>query len=81
MRVLSADWVLPVEGEPIEHGAVAIEHGEIAAVPTNEDKHFIGAGLFRRHASNLDGFSFRSGEEILEAVHLAGKGKRIFSAR
>ena len=32
MRVLSADWVLPVEGEPIENGAVAIEDGRIAAV-------------------------------------------------
>ena len=28
MRVLSADWVLPVEGEPIERGAVAIEEGK-----------------------------------------------------
>ena len=37
MRVLSADWVLPVEGEPIENGAVAIEHGRIAAVgPVSE---------------------------------------------
>ena len=34
MRVLSADWVLPVEGEPIENGAVAIEDGRIAAVGT-----------------------------------------------
>jgi 5-methylthioadenosine/S-adenosylhomocysteine deaminase len=32
MRILSADWVLPVEGEPIEDGAVAIEDGRIAAV-------------------------------------------------
>ena len=32
MRVLSADWVLPVEGQPIENGAVAIEDGRIAAV-------------------------------------------------
>ena len=32
MRVISADWVLPVEGEPIEHGAVAIENGFITAV-------------------------------------------------
>jgi 5-methylthioadenosine/S-adenosylhomocysteine deaminase len=30
--VLSADWVLPVEGAPIENGAVAIENGRIAAV-------------------------------------------------
>ena len=32
LRVLSADWVLPVEGEPIESGAVAIEDGRIVAV-------------------------------------------------
>ena len=32
MRILSADWVLPVEGDPIENGAVAIEDGRIAAV-------------------------------------------------
>ena len=36
-RVLSADWVLPVDGAPIEHGAVAIEDGRIAAVgPVDE---------------------------------------------
>ena len=34
MRVLSADWVLPVEGEPIENGAVAIDGERIAAVGT-----------------------------------------------
>ena len=34
MRILSADWVLPVEDEPIENGAVAIEDGVIAAVGT-----------------------------------------------
>ena len=34
MRVLSADWVLPVEGEPVERGAVAIEDGVITAVGT-----------------------------------------------
>ena len=32
MRVISADWVLPVEGAPIESGAVVIEDGRIAAV-------------------------------------------------
>ena len=41
MRVLSADWVLPVEGAPIENGAVAIEDGRIAAVGTIDD---LGAG-------------------------------------
>ena len=34
VRILSADWVLPVEGEPIENGAVVIEDGVIAAVGT-----------------------------------------------
>jgi len=47
--VLSADWVLPVEGEPIEHGAVAIEGGRIAAVGTaaelGEGDHFPGAAI------------------------------------
>ena len=37
MRVLSADWVLPVEREPIERGAVAIEDGVIAAVGTTAE--------------------------------------------
>ena len=33
MRILSADWVLPVEGDPIPDGAVAIgDDGRIAAV-------------------------------------------------
>lgn len=33
MRIVSADWVLPVEGEPVPHGAVAIsDDGRIAAV-------------------------------------------------
>lgn len=31
-RVLSADWVLPIEGPPIEGGAVVIEDGRVAAV-------------------------------------------------
>ncbi len=32
MEVYSADWVLPVEGDPIEHGAVAVEEGRVVAV-------------------------------------------------
>lgn len=32
LTVLAADWVLPVDGAPIEDGAVAIEGGRIAAV-------------------------------------------------
>jgi len=36
-RVVSADWVLPIEGPPIEDGAVAIEDGRIAAVGKSEE--------------------------------------------
>jgi cytosine/adenosine deaminase-related metal-dependent hydrolase len=37
VRVLSADWVLPVEGEPIRDGAVAVSGGRITAVgPASE---------------------------------------------
>ncbi|HZG36689.1 MAG TPA: amidohydrolase family protein [Gaiellaceae bacterium] len=36
-RVLSADWVLPVDGEPIRDGAVAIRAGRIASVGTSSD--------------------------------------------
>jgi len=33
VRVVSADWIVPVEGAPIEHGAIAItDDGTIAAV-------------------------------------------------
>ena len=42
VRVVSADWVVPVEGEPIENGAVAIaDDGTIAAVGAAAD---LGAG-------------------------------------
>jgi cytosine/adenosine deaminase-related metal-dependent hydrolase len=37
VRVLSADWVVPVDGAPIRDGAVAIEDGLVAAVgPADE---------------------------------------------
>jgi cytosine/adenosine deaminase-related metal-dependent hydrolase len=57
-RVLSADWVLPVEGAPIENGAVAIDDGRIAAVgpasELGEGERFEGAaivpGLVNAHA-------------------------------
>ena len=49
MRILSADWVLPVEGEPIEKGAVAIDGDSIAAVGTVADlgdgEHFADAAI------------------------------------
>ncbi len=48
-RVLSADWVLPIEGPPIAEGAVALEDGRIAVVGTRaelgEGERFDGAAI------------------------------------
>ena len=52
-RVLSADWVLPVEGAPIENGAVVIEEGRIAAVGS---AHELGAGTHYPDAVIAPGF-------------------------
>jgi len=41
VRILSADWVVPVEGPPIPDGAVAISDGRISAVGT---AHELGSG-------------------------------------
>ena len=41
MRVLSADWVLPVDGDPLENGAVAIEGDRIVALGSVAE---LGAG-------------------------------------
>jgi cytosine/adenosine deaminase-related metal-dependent hydrolase len=47
--VLSADWVLPIAGEPIADGAVAVQDGRIAAVGMRkefaEGRHFPGAAI------------------------------------
>lgn len=44
MTVLSADWVVPVEGPPIRDGAVEVDSGRIAAVGTRDeigsDEHY-----------------------------------------
>jgi cytosine/adenosine deaminase-related metal-dependent hydrolase len=53
VRVLSADWVLPVEGEPIRDGAVAIEDGRIAAVGTAAE---LGEGERHPDAAIVPGF-------------------------
>ena len=53
MRILSADWVLPVEGAPIERGAVAIEGGRIAAVGTSDE---LGDGEHFPEAAIVPGF-------------------------
>ena len=52
MRVISADWVLPVEGAPVENGAVAIEDGRVAAVGTIAE---LGAGDHFADAAILPG--------------------------
>ena len=52
-RVLSADWVLPVAGPPVEGGAVVIEDGRIAAVGTAEE---LGEGTRYDDAVIVPGF-------------------------
>jgi cytosine/adenosine deaminase-related metal-dependent hydrolase len=53
VRVLSADWVLPVEGEPIENGAVAIDGESIVAVGTAAE---LGEGERFAEAAIVPGF-------------------------
>lgn len=53
VRVLSADWVLPVEGEPIENGAVAIRDGRIEAVGRSSE---LGRGEHHAGAAIVPGF-------------------------
>jgi cytosine/adenosine deaminase-related metal-dependent hydrolase len=51
--VLSADWVLPIEGPPIEAGAVSIEDGRIVAVGSSTE---LGAGTYFENAVISPGF-------------------------
>jgi len=53
MTVISADWVLPVDGPPIEHGAVAYEEGRITAVGSREK---LGEGTRFDGAAIVPGF-------------------------
>jgi len=53
VRVLSADWVVPVEGPPIRDGAVVIEDGAIVAVGAVAE---LGEGERFRDAVILPGF-------------------------
>ena len=52
-RVLSADWVLPVEGAPIANGAVAVDEGRIAAVGRSDE---LGPGAHFADAVIVPGF-------------------------
>ena len=70
MRVLSADWVLPVEGEPIERGAVAIEDGVIAAVGTAAE---LGEGERFPDSAIVPGF-------VNAHTHLEAGVDRVFEA-
>jgi cytosine/adenosine deaminase-related metal-dependent hydrolase len=71
-RVLSADWVLPIEGPPIEDGAVAIEDGRIAAVgPANE----LGPGAHHEDAVIVPGFV--NAHSHLEYAVYAGFGDAL----
>jgi cytosine/adenosine deaminase-related metal-dependent hydrolase len=52
-RVISADWVMPIEGPPLRDAAVAIEDGRVAAVgPAAE----LGSGTHFPDAVLLPGF-------------------------
>jgi cytosine/adenosine deaminase-related metal-dependent hydrolase len=54
VRVLSADWVVPIEGPPIEHGAVAIgDDGRITGVGASAE---LGEGEHFGDAVILPGF-------------------------
>jgi 5-methylthioadenosine/S-adenosylhomocysteine deaminase len=69
MDLLSADWVLPVEGDPIPDGAVVIEDGRVAAVGTAAD---LGEG--RRFADAVIVPGFVNAHSHLEYAVYAGFG-------
>jgi 5-methylthioadenosine/S-adenosylhomocysteine deaminase len=53
VRVYSADWVVPVDGDPIPEGAVAVDGDRIAAVGTRDE---LGEGEPFDGAAILPGF-------------------------
>jgi len=70
--ILSADWVLPIEGAPIERGAVAIENGRITAVGTADE---LGDGTHYADAAILPGFV--NAHSHLEYAVYAGFGDAL----
>ena len=70
--VLSADWVLPIEGPPIEQGAVAIEDGRIAAVGTSAE---LGPGTRLEDSAIVPGFI--NAHSHLEYAVYAGFGDSL----
>jgi cytosine/adenosine deaminase-related metal-dependent hydrolase len=69
VRILSADWVVPVEGAPIRDGAVALENGRITAVGSIAD---LGEGEHFDDAVILPGFV--NAHSHLEYAAYAGFG-------
>ena len=51
--IFSADWLLPIEGEPIADGAIAFENGRITRVGTSAE---LGAGRRFPGAAIMPGF-------------------------
>jgi 5-methylthioadenosine/S-adenosylhomocysteine deaminase len=72
VTVLSADWVLPIEGPPIEGGAIAIEAGRIAAVGTADE---LGEGTRYEDAVIAPGFV--NAHSHLEYAVYAGFGDSL----
>jgi cytosine/adenosine deaminase-related metal-dependent hydrolase len=72
VTVLSADWVLPIEGPPIEDGAVALEGGVIEAVGTAEE---LGEGTRYEDAVIVPGFV--NAHSHLEYAVYAGFGDAL----
>ena len=71
-RVISADWVLPVDGAPIERGAVAIEDGRIAAVGRADE---LGEGVRYEDSAIVPGFV--NAHSHLEYAVYAGFGDAV----
>jgi 5-methylthioadenosine/S-adenosylhomocysteine deaminase len=53
VRTLSADWLIPIEGQPIRNGAVTIDGGRIVAVGSADE---LGSGEHHPDAVILPGF-------------------------